>query len=264
MEPVPAPPGAGRARDEALQPRLRPDLRAARQGRVRLRGAELRGARHGEHGDPQRLRVGDGEARLPRPAAGGRDPLGVLDDRARRRLVRCDQHRAAHHQGRRPLRAQRAQVVLVRRPAQALHRVHRDGQDRPRRATPPAAVDDRRPQGHPRRVVRPYAARLRLRPLRRAPRAHLRGRARPGRQPARRGGRRVRHVAGPPRAGPDPPLHALDRGRRASPRPDGRPGAATHDVRDVGRPQGPDPGLDRRVAHRDRHVPRVRASAPPT
>ena len=46
VEPVPAAPRAGRAGHEAVQPRLLADLRGAGQGRVRLGGAELRGARH--------------------------------------------------------------------------------------------------------------------------------------------------------------------------------------------------------------------------
>ena len=58
------------------------------------------------------------------------------------------------------------------------------------------------------------------------PEVHLRERARAGRQPARRGGRRLRHLPGPPRPGPHPPLHALDRRRRAGARDHGRPGAA--------------------------------------
>ena len=52
---------------------------------VRLRGAELRRARHRQHGDPQRLRLGDRQAGLAGAVARGRDPLGVLDDRTRRR-----------------------------------------------------------------------------------------------------------------------------------------------------------------------------------
>ncbi len=38
---------------------------------VLVRGAELRGARHGEHGDPQPVRVGERQARLAVPAARG-------------------------------------------------------------------------------------------------------------------------------------------------------------------------------------------------
>ena len=64
---------------------------------VRLRGPELRGARHGQHGDPQRLRVGDRQAGLAGTVARGRDPLGVLDDGARRGVVGRHEHRAAHH-----------------------------------------------------------------------------------------------------------------------------------------------------------------------
>ena len=94
------------------------------------------------------LRLRDGQARLAGPAARGRDPLGVLDDRARRRLVGRHQHRPAHRARRRRVRAQRHEVVLVGRAAAALQGAHRDGQDRPRRAPAPAAVDDRRAQGH--------------------------------------------------------------------------------------------------------------------
>ena len=71
VEPVPAAPRAGRAGHEALQPRLRADLRGARQGHVLVGGAELRGARHREHGDPQHVRVRDRQAGLAGAAAGG-------------------------------------------------------------------------------------------------------------------------------------------------------------------------------------------------
>ena len=140
-------------------------------------------------------------------------------------------------------------------------RPHRDGEDRSRRPATSSAVDDRRAQGHAGRQDRPHTARLRLRPRRRASGDLLRrDRAGLGRQPARRGGRRVRHVASPPWPGSHPPLHALDRRRRAGARADDRAGPAALDVRLDGRPEGPDPGLDRRVAHRDRHVPGVRAA----
>ena len=75
---------------------------------------------------------------------------------------------------------------------------------------------------------RAHAARVRLRPRRRPPRGDLRERARARRQPARRGGRRLRHLAGPPRPGPHPPLHALDRRGRAGARADGQPRARAH------------------------------------
>ena len=231
VEPLPPAPRSGLAWHEALQPRLRPDLRAARQGDVRLRGPELLGARHGQHGDPQRLRVGDRQARLAGPVARGRDALGVLDDRARRGVIGRHEHRAAHHPRRERLRAQRDEVVLLGCAPAEVSRPHRDGEDRPRRAATSAAVDDRRAQGRAGRQDRPHAARLRLRPRRWASGDLLRERAGRRRQPARRGGRRVRHVAGPPRPGTHPPLHALDRRRRAGARADDRPCPAALDVR---------------------------------
>ena len=59
------------------------------------------------------------EGPLADAAARRRDPLGVRDDRARRRELRRDQHRAAHRARRRRLRAQRAQVVDLQRAAPA-------------------------------------------------------------------------------------------------------------------------------------------------
>ena len=65
-------------------------------------------------------------------AARGRNPFGVLHDRARRGVVRCHQHQHQDRTRRRQLRDQRPQVVVVggRRPA--LQDFHRHGQDRPR------------------------------------------------------------------------------------------------------------------------------------
>ena len=64
LEPVPPAPVTRLARHQAVEPRLRADLRAARQGRVRLRGPELRRPRHRQHGDPQPVRLGERQARL--------------------------------------------------------------------------------------------------------------------------------------------------------------------------------------------------------
>ena len=201
VEPVPAPPGARRARHEAVQPRLLADLRGAGQGRVLLRGAQLRRARHGQHGDPQHVRLRDRQAGLAGAAAGGRDPLGVLDDRAGRGLVGRHQHRSAHRARRRRVRPQRHQVVLVGRAAADVQGAHRDGQDRPERAAPPAAVDDRRAQGLTRHHAsggrRTCSASTTPAAI---PEIHYERRAGAGRQPARRGGRRLRHLPGPARA----------------------------------------------------------------
>ena len=81
VEPVPAPPGAGRARDQALESRLCADLRGAGKDELRVRSAQLLGSRHRQHGDPQPLRVRARQAGLAGAVARGRDPLGVLHDR---------------------------------------------------------------------------------------------------------------------------------------------------------------------------------------
>ena len=86
-----------------------------------------------------------------RAAAGRRDPLGLRDDRAGRRVVRRHQHRDPHRARRRRVRHQRPQVVDLRRRRPALPGAHRDGQDRPGRRHPPAAVDGDRADRHPRR-----------------------------------------------------------------------------------------------------------------
>ena len=92
--------------------------------------------------------------RLAGPAARGRDPLGVLDDRARRRprptpptsacassataTTTCSTARSGSRSG-----------ALGR----ALQGADRDGQDRPERVPPPAAVDDRGAEGHARHLA---------------------------------------------------------------------------------------------------------------
>ena len=129
------------------------------------------------------VRYGTAEQKrtLARAAARRRDPLLLRDDRARRRLVGRDQHPIAHRARRRRLRHQRPQVVHLRRRRSALQDRDLHGQDRPRRAAPPAAVDDPGADGHARRDHPPHAAGVRLR--RRAARArgdHLRERARAG------------------------------------------------------------------------------------
>ena len=85
---------------------------------VRVRGAQLR--RRPTPGNMEILNLygsENGQARLAGAAARGRDPLGVLDDRARRGLVGRHQHRPAHRARRRRVRAQRQEVVHLRRPA---------------------------------------------------------------------------------------------------------------------------------------------------
>ena len=54
----------------------------------RVDGLQLRGAGHRQHGDPRRARHGRAEGALAGAAAGGPDPLLLLDDRARGRRAR--------------------------------------------------------------------------------------------------------------------------------------------------------------------------------
>ena len=116
----------------------------------RARGVQLLGAGHRQHGAAGAVRHRRAEAALARPAARGRDPLGVLDDRARGRLVRRDQHRDSDRARRRRLRHQRAQVVVVGRDVAALRAADRDGRQRSRRRAPPPAEHDPRAEGHAR------------------------------------------------------------------------------------------------------------------
>ncbi len=133
-----------------------------------------------------------------------------------RGLVGRDQHRDPHRARRRRLRDQRPQVVDLRRRRPALQDLHRDGQDRPGRGAPRAAVDDPgagRYAGHDHRAS---AAGVRLRRRAARPlRDPVRERARAGVQHAAGRRPRLRDRPGPPRTGPHPPLHARHRRGRA-------------------------------------------------
>ena len=130
---------------------------------------------------------------MARAAAARRDPLVVLHDRARRRLVGRDEHRHPHPPRRRPLRHHGPQVVVDGRDESGCRDLHRDGQDRSRRRSPPPAVDDPGPARHPGRADRAAAHRLRLRRPRprRARRDRLRRRAGARGEPHRRRRRRA-------------------------------------------------------------------------
>ena len=67
------------------------------------------------------------------PAARGRDPVVVRDDRAGRRLLRRHQHLHPDRAGRGRVRPQRPQVVDQRCDEPERADLHRDGQDRPDR-----------------------------------------------------------------------------------------------------------------------------------
>ena len=148
VEPVPARIGARRRTD---QPRIRAAVRDHGPLVDRARGVQLQRAGHRQHGSAGALRQRGAEAAMAAAAARRRDPLGVRDDRAGRRVVGRDQHRGVDRARRRPLRRQRPQVVDHRRTRSALPDPHLHGQDRSgERGPPPAAVDDPDPGRHAR------------------------------------------------------------------------------------------------------------------
>ena len=79
----------------------------------------------------QPLRHARAEGRVAEAADGRRDPLGLPDDRARRRLVRRDQHQVPHRNARQRICDQRPQMVVERGRRSALQGRDPDGQDRP-------------------------------------------------------------------------------------------------------------------------------------
>ena len=157
VEPVPA----GRVGPD--QPGIRS---AGRDHRLepgdRSRGAQLRGARHRQHGDPAPVRHRGAAQAVAGAVAEWRDPQRLLDDRAGGRQQRRAQHRDLHRARRRRLRDQRPQVVDLRRGGPALQGPDRDGPHQPRGGKPPAAVDGSGADRHPRRdrlsVRRPSSA----------------------------------------------------------------------------------------------------------
>ena len=100
VELLPARRGHGR---RPVEPGLRLHRVGARQEPDRLRGLQLLGPRHRQHGGARARRHPRATAAVARAAPRGGDPLGVHDDRARRRVVRCHQHRV-------PSRARRRRV----------------------------------------------------------------------------------------------------------------------------------------------------------
>ena len=109
---------------------------------------QLLRARYRQHGGVRALRHGRAEGTLAAAADERRDPLRLPDDRAAGRLVRCDQHPDRDGPRWRPLCRQRPQMVVVGGRRSALQGRDPDGQDRFRRGTAPAAVDDDPRHGH--------------------------------------------------------------------------------------------------------------------
>ena len=187
------------------------------------------------------------------PLLAGRDPLGVLHDRARRGLLRRDQH-AGHRDARgRGGRAQRAQVVEHRRRAPQLQGGDLHGPHRPRRRPLPPALDGARPARHPRCEGRADALRDGLRRRSRRARRGLLHRRAPARERDRRRARPgVRDRPGAPRPGARAPLHAPDRPRRVGAGARLPPRHRAGRVRQAtGQPRR-QPRADRRRPHRDR------------
>ena len=183
-------PGAGpvelvpAARVRRVERRLpQPRVRAAGRGdgppAVVVRAVQLLGARSGQHGGAGPLRHPRAAGPLAAAAARGPHPLLLRDDRAPGGLVGRHQHRAAHRAGRRPLRAQRAQVVRQQHLPSPLRGAAGDGRLEPRWPAAPAPLDDPRAQGHARAGDRAADEGLRrLRLARRPRRAGLPRRAR--------------------------------------------------------------------------------------
>ena len=148
----------------------------------------------------------------------------------------------------------------------ALQGAHRDGQDRPRTRSrhlqqSMIAVAKDSPGHH----HRPHAARVRLRPRRRPPRG--RSTRTCACRPTTCSARRAAASPSPrPASGRAASTTACARSASAE-RALGVHGRAASLERTtfgtLGRPEGPHPGLDRRVPHRDRHGPRVRAAHRP-
>ena len=84
-----------RDRRGAVEPRLRVHRPGARQEPARVGVPQLQRPGHRQHGGARAGRHRGAEGAVARAAARRRDPLGVRDDRARRRLVGRQEHRAA-------------------------------------------------------------------------------------------------------------------------------------------------------------------------
>ena len=220
--PRPAPRRAGLRPGEAGAAQRDPRSLAQRADRLRLPGTRFRQRR-----DPRPLRHRRAEEALPRAAAAQRGGVGVLDDRAARRL-RPDRVRHARRARRRRVGHQRREVVLVARQLRLVP--DRPGRHRARRGASPADVDVRRAPRHAGR--RDPAQRRDLRPPRGAGHAQLRPlhrRADPRRPPARRPRRGLRRRPDQARRRPYPPRHAHRRARQVGARPDVRAGAVADD-----------------------------------
>ena len=144
MEPLPA---VGVGADRSW---VRPARRADRlEPAPRPRGDQLRGARHRQHGAAAPRRHRRAEGAVAAPLLDGDDPVRLRDDRAGRGALGRHQHRDAGSSATATSTSSTAASGSPRRGRPALRGAHRDGQDRPRRRDPPAAVDGDRAARHP-------------------------------------------------------------------------------------------------------------------
>ena len=129
-------------RHAAQQYRICVMCRGDGQDRLGERMLQLLGARYGQHGGVPPLRHARAEGPLAEAADGGRNPLRLPDDRARRGFLRRDQYPDLDAARWRRLRHQRTQMVVERGRRSALQGRGRDGQDQPGRLAPHAAKPD--------------------------------------------------------------------------------------------------------------------------
>ena len=202
---------------------------------------EHRRTRRGQHAPARARRHRRAEGALPRPAGPRRGPLVLRDDRAAPgRRLRSRRARGHRHARRRRLADRRREALHHRRRRRRLRDRHG-----PRAAGPDDVLRRRRPAGLRRR---PPPADHRLGLPRRPLRGLLPRLPRRRRRRARRGGEGVRLRAGPSRARPSDPLHALARAGRPLARHRARPGRRALGLRRQARGPRPRPGPDRRLA----------------
>ena len=197
------------------------------RGRTREESAgvgnhELLGAGHRQHGSAGARRHQGTEREVAKAAFGRRNPFRLCHDRAQRRFVGRQEHLDHGKTRRRRMGDQRREILHLRPRRSPLQDHDRDGEDQSGRAAEQAAVADPGAKGHARRRDHRTDARVRARPCAARPHASALQQCpgAEGKHPARRRPR-LRDLAGSPRAGPHPSLHAHHRQGGKSARPDG-------------------------------------------